>query len=185
MLDICIFDCLERYDTRHSSDIHTLPLPLNFLLLFWYFIKIFNYRIDRILSLKGSNVFFAPEMHLNSGHDVAIVSLTPPSTWTKVSNWRPKTNSSGFWLFKVHIWKISWFQKIWLGHFWKKWFFKIWTMWYGFRHVLMVQKVQASERKHYLWNNEDLCKNIRCYKYWNPPCSYHIVPILAQISSTQ
>ena len=32
-----------------------------------------------------------------------------PSTWTKVSKWRPKTNSSGFWLFKVHIWKINWF----------------------------------------------------------------------------
>ena len=32
---------------------------------------------------------------------------------------------------------------------------------------------------------EDQWKKIRHYKYWIPPCSYHIVPILAKISCSQ
>ena len=33
-------------------------------------------------------------------------------------------------------------------------------MGYGFRKVLMVQKVQASKLKPHLWNNEDLWKKM-------------------------
>ena len=41
------------------------------------------------------------------------------------------------------------------------WFFqKNGDIGYGFRHVLMVQKVLASKLKPHLWNNEDLWKKI-------------------------
>ena len=64
-------------------------------------------------------------------------------------------------------------------------FYKIWTMWYGFRHVLMVQWGQASELKPHLWNDDDLWKKNGHSKNWKPPHSYQIVPILAQKSSFQ
>ena len=53
-------------------------------------------------------------------------------------------------------------------------------MGYGFRHVLMVQKAQASKLKPHIGKNEDLLKKTEHFKYWKPPCSYHIVPILAE-----
>ena len=56
-------------------------------------------------------------------------------------------------------------------------------MGYGFRHVLMVQKAQASKLKPHIGNNEDLLKKTEHFKYWKPSCSYHIVPILAERSS--
>ena len=56
-------------------------------------------------------------------------------------------------------------------------------MGYGFRHVLIVQKAQASELKPHIWNNIDLQKKIKHFKYCKPPCSYHIVPILDKVSS--
>ena len=64
-------------------------------------------------------------------------------------------------------------------------FYWLWTMGYGFRHVLMVQQAQALELKPHLWYNEDLWKKIRHFKYWKPPHSYHIVPILAKKSRFQ
>ena len=56
-------------------------------------------------------------------------------------------------------------------------------MGYGFRHVLMVQKAQASKLKPHIGKNEDLLKKTEHFKYWKPSCSYHIVPILAERSS--
>ena len=58
-------------------------------------------------------------------------------------------------------------------------------MGFGFRHVLMDQWGQASELKPHLLNNDDLWKKNGHSKYWKPPHSYHIVPILAWKSSFQ
>ena len=83
------------------------------------------------------------------------------------------------------VFEIFWFGAIWtlLGP--KNNFYRIGTMRYGFGNVLMVQQAQALELKPHLWYNEDLWKKIRHFKYWKPPHSYHIVPILAQKSSFQ
>ena len=63
-------------------------------------------------------------------------------------------------------------------------FYKIWTMGYGFRHVLIVQKAQASKLKPHIWKHMDLWKKNEHFKYWKSPYSYYIVTILAKINSS-
>ena len=62
-------------------------------------------------------------------------------------------------------------------------FSKIWTKGYGFRHVLFSKETQASKLKPYIWNNDELWKKFDHSLFWKSFCSYHISPILAEISS--
>ena len=48
-----------------------------------------------------------------------------------------------------------------------------------------LQMTCASELKPHIHNNEDPWEKIHHSKYWKPPHSYHIVPILARKSSFQ